>query len=203
MGVPALLTLSSSRSVETCISAFGSRYTRLSRSFSATSATVAAAGPATRASRASAKTAGTVSRVASRAHRPRARLPCAGRLVLIGILHDRDRAAVRLLLSRDSTTTVQHARVGVRHRQVPVPAARGVEAAYEPVVQGLAQREPGDQVGRRPPEVPAEPRLKMGRGVVEGHPAQAGADPADLRLDAAGDQAHAGLAGRHRTGRAG
>src|SRR5215216_5102674 len=118
MGVLAPLTLSRSWSVETCISAFGSRYTRLSRSLAATSATVAAAGPAIRVRRASATTAGTVSRVASRAHRHGARLPSAGRLVLIGILHDRDRAAVRLLLTRDSTTTVQHARVGVRHRQV-------------------------------------------------------------------------------------
>src|SRR5215204_126641 len=200
--VSAPLTLSRSGSVETCISAVGSRYTGLSRSFSATSATVAAAGPATTASRASAAIAGTVSRVASRAHRAGGRLPCAGRLVLIGVLLDGDRAAVRLLFSRDSTTTVEYARVGERNRQVPVPAAGAVAPPHEPVVKGLAQREPGHQVGRRPPEVAAEPRLEVWRRLVEGHPAQPGPDQARLGPGPGDDLAHAGRAGRHGPGRA-
>src|SRR5918999_253262 len=202
MGVPAALTLPRSRSVETCISAFGSRYTRLSRSLSATSATVAAAGPATIASSANVAIATTISLVAPRARRAAGRLPCAGRLVLIGVLLDGDGAAVRLPLSRDSTTTVEYARVGVGDGQVAVPAAGAVAASHEPVVQGLAQREPGDQVGRRPPEVPPEPRLEMRRRLVEGHPADPGPDPARLGLGPGGDLAHAGRAGRHRPGRA-
>src|SRR5215216_3597908 len=176
MAVPDSRIRSRTASAEMSAVASRSTNTGFFLSPAATSAGVAAAaaGPAAMTAKTSA------ARIEPSTCRADDRLPCAGRLVLIGILHDRDRAAVRLLLTRDSTTTVQHARVGVRHRQVPVPAARGVEAAHEPVVKGLAQREPGDQVGRRPPEVPAEPRLEMRRGVVEGHPAQAGADPAGL-----------------------
>src|SRR5215207_198273 len=202
MGVPASLTLPRSWSVGMRISAFGSQYTGFTRSLSATSATVAAAGPASRVSNASATMAGTVSRVARRARRAAGRLPCAGRLVLIGVLLDGDGAAVRLPFSRDSTTTVEYARVGVGDGQVAVPPAGAVAAAHEPVVEGLAQREPGDQVGRRPPEIPPEPRFKMRWRLVEGHPAQPGPDPARLGLDPGGHLAHAGRAGRHRPGRA-
>src|SRR5829696_1650626 len=134
MGVPASCTLRRSASRSGLIGASSATYTGLSASAAATSAAEvawAAAGPAVRTARTRAASTDPARRHAG------ARLPSVGRLVLIGILHDRDRAAVRLPLSRDSTTTVQHARVGVRNRQVPVPAARGVQAAHEPVVQRL------------------------------------------------------------------
>src|SRR5215207_2202688 len=184
-----------SRSMSGAASAAGSRYTGSSRSPATTSATSAAAGLASNARKVSATTSVVTNRAAGR-------LPCAGRLVLIGVLLDGDGAAVRLPFSRDSTTTVEYARVGVGDGQVAVPPAGAVAAPHEPVVEGLAQREPGDQVGRRPPEIPPEPRFEMRWRLVEGHPAQPGPDPARLGLDPGRDLAHAGRAGRHRPGRA-
>src|SRR5215211_360913 len=199
MGVPASNTRSRTAPAEMSAVASGSTYTGSFFSAAATSAGVAAAATGAAARAAS----NSPIRIEPSQCRADGRLPLAGRLVLIGILLDRDRAAVRLPLSRDSTTTVEYARVGERNRQVAVAPAGAAAAAREAVVQGLAQREPGHQVGRRPPEVAAEPGLEVGRGVVERHPAQAGPDPARLGLDAPGDLAHAGRAGRHRPGRAG
>src|SRR5215211_5522135 len=172
MGVPASNTRSRTAPAEMSAVASGSTYTGSFFSAAATSAGVAAAATGAAARAAS----NSPIRIEPSQCRADGRLPLAGRLVLIGILLDRDRAAVRLPLSRDSTTTVEYARVGERNRQVAVAPAGAAAAAREAVVQGLAQREPGHQVGRRPPEVAAEPGLEVGRGVVERHPAQAGPD---------------------------
>ena len=95
---------------------------------------------------------------------------------------------------------VEFAGVGERGRHVAVADAH-VARAREPVVQRAAERESLHQAVRGAPEVAAEPRLEVGRSVVEGDQLAAGPDQAGRRLDVVVDLAHARGARGNRAGR--